>query len=83
MAVTVHVRFFAVAREWMGSSALELAIPEGATTDAVWEELVRRQPKLKPWRERFRLAVNDEYVITPAPLRPGDTVAVIPPVSGG
>lgn len=83
MAVTVHVRFFAVARDWMGASSIELAISEGATTEAVWEELVRRQPKLKPWRERFRLAVNDEYVTGPVALHSGDTVAVIPPVSGG
>jgi molybdopterin synthase sulfur carrier subunit len=83
MAVNVRVRFFAVAREWMGTSALELAIPEGATTEVLWEELVRRQPKMKPWRERFRLAVNDEYAVGPVVLRPGDTVAVIPPVSGG
>lgn len=83
MALTVRVRFFAVVREWMGTSALELAVPENATTQYVWEELERRQPKLKPWRERIRLAVNDEYVSGAVPLRPGDTVAVIPPVSGG
>lgn len=83
MDMTVRVRFFAVAREWMGATSLELAISEGATTEAVWEELERRQPKLKPWRERFRLAVNDEYIAGPVTLRPGDTVAVIPPVSGG
>ena len=83
MAVTVRVHFFAVAREWMGVSALELAIPEGATTAVIWEELVRREPKLRPWSERFRLAVNDEYIDGPVVLRQGDTVAVIPPVSGG
>lgn len=83
MAVKVRVRFFAVAREWMGTSAIDLSIDEGSTTDAIWDRLVEREPRFSGWRERMRLAVNDEYVARPVALRPGDDVAVIPPVSGG
>lgn len=83
MAMMVHVRFFAVAREWMGTAAADLSLPDGSTTEAVWDELARRQPKIASWRGRLRLAINDEYAAAPVVLRPGDEVAVIPPVSGG
>lgn len=83
MAVMVKVRFFAVAREWVGASSVDVTVPDGATTEAVWDHLVRREPKFSAWRDRLRLAVNDEYVSAPVPLRAGDVVAVIPPVSGG
>jgi molybdopterin synthase sulfur carrier subunit len=83
MAVKVNVRLYAVARDWMGIPSLELAVSEGTTTEAVWEELERRQPRFREWREQFRLAVNDEYIDKPVLLHSGDTVAVIPPVSGG
>jgi molybdopterin synthase sulfur carrier subunit len=83
MALMVRVRFFAVARDWMGTASLDVEVPDGATTEAVWDLLVQREPKLSAWRGRLRLAVNDEYVSAPAVLRSGDAVAVIPPVSGG
>ncbi|MGZ0084789.1 molybdopterin converting factor subunit 1 [Caldibacillus thermoamylovorans] len=33
--------------------------------------------------DRVMTAVNEEYARDDAPLQPGDTVAFIPPVSGG
>jgi molybdopterin converting factor small subunit len=62
---------------------VELSIPDGSTTEAVWDLLVQREPKFSTWRDRLRLAVNNDYVSAPVALRTGDEVAVIPPVSGG
>ncbi len=78
----VRVRLFAVYREAVGSSVLELKADGIAHPASVWEHLVRRYPRLQglPFP---RFAVGDEYVPEDFPLREGDEVALIPPVSGG
>jgi molybdopterin converting factor subunit 1 len=83
MAVTVTIRFFAIAREWAGRASEEVDLDPGSTTDQVWDHLISREPRFASWRGRWRLAVNDEYVAGRVALQTGDEIAVIPPVSGG
>ena len=83
MALNVKVRYFAVARDWAGRSAEDCSFADGTTTDAVWDHLIRLEPRFGAWRGRLRLAVNDEYIVGSVALRSGDEVSVIPPVSGG
>jgi molybdopterin synthase catalytic subunit len=74
----VRVRLFAGLRERAGAEEVQLALPDGAlVADAV---------------ERMRaltdgvavvMAVNREYADRDTPLRAGDELALIPPVSGG
>ncbi len=78
----VRVRLFAVYREAVGSSVLELEADGIAHPASVWEHLVRRYPRLQGLPAP-RFAVGDEYVPGEFPLREGDEVALIPPVSGG
>jgi sulfur-carrier protein len=60
--------------------------PEVTTVAALLEWLKRRGPgfaeALKDTRI-VRVAVNHEYVASDHPLRPGDEVALFPPVTGG
>ncbi len=82
--MTVHVRLFAILRERAGRDSLELELPDGATVaDAL--AALEREPGLEDviGRMPLRAAVNREYAPTDALLRPGDEMAVIPPVSGG
>ncbi|MEK9145164.1 MAG: MoaD/ThiS family protein [Elusimicrobiota bacterium] len=77
----VRVLFFAAARQWAGSSALELGLPEGALVqDALRSaELACLAPRLSS----IRLAVNERFAALDSPLHDGDELAVLPPVSGG
>jgi len=45
--------------------------------------LLSRYPALAPHRRSIRIAVNGTYAFATDPVRPGDEIALIPPVAGG
>ena len=82
-AMQVNVLLFASLREAAGASQLSLSLESGAQGRSVVEELARRLPECRALLDRSALAVNEVYASPDVPLQDGDTVAVIPPVSGG
>lgn len=50
-------------------------------TDRLMHHLKERYPGLS--RATFRIAVNNQLINAPVPLKPGNSVAVMPPFSGG
>jgi len=80
--MNVRVVLFAKPRELVGQPNLELALPAGATAADAWSQLSSRYD-LGPLPRSFRCAVNSEYAGWNDPLKEGDELAVIPPVSGG
>src|SRR5438309_8047298 len=80
--MNVRVVLFAKPRELVGQPNLELALPAGATAADAWSQLSSRYD-LGPLPRSFRCAVNSEYAGWDDPLKEGDELAVIPPVSGG
>lgn len=79
----VTVRFFAVLREQVGKSQIELELEQPCSVRDVWAELECRYPQLTRYASCVRFAVNQEYAALDGTVRPGDEVALIPPVSGG
>ena len=80
--MTVRVLLFAWLAEQAGAREVDLDLPEGSTVqDAVREASRRLSVALDP--RGFAVAVNERYSDLGAPVREGDTVALIPPVSGG
>ena len=79
----IRVRLFASLREAMGRDEVELELPEGASAETAWASLVREQPALQPRRPRLTAAINKKYARFQDPLREGDEVVFVPPVSGG
>ena len=77
----VQVRFFAAARELVGTGEVVHELPDGATVQALVADLFRLYPALAEMRLRF--ALNAAYVGQDALLHDGDKVACIPPVGGG
>ena len=80
--IRVTVRLFASLREAAGADRVELEVPAATPVGAVWELLpedVRRTPP----PEGLRYALNHVWSIPGAPLRDGDEVALVLPVSGG
>ena len=78
----VTVRFFALYRERAGIGQAEVELPEGATAWDLLGRLRAAYPSL-PSSNSVLIAVNSEYVDHDQPIREGDEVAFIPPVSGG
>lgn len=79
----VRVRLFASLREIVGQGEVELEVPEGATAEMAWERLVGAHPALADRRARLTAAVNRSYATFDTPLRDGDELVFVPPVSGG
>jgi molybdopterin converting factor subunit 1 len=79
--MTVTVLLFASYAESIGSSSLEIELPEGArVSDAVSTVRARSMTALPP---SPLVAVNQAYARGDDFLRAGDEVAIIPPVAGG
>jgi molybdopterin converting factor subunit 1 len=79
----VTVRLFARLRELVGASELHRELPEGADAQTAWESLVRDHAGLAEYGKVISCAVNAEYARLTTPLKSGDEVAFLPPVSGG
>ncbi len=77
------VKFFAALREMIGARELTLEVADGQTVDGLFRELCTRYPRLAAYDSSLFFSVNAEYVPPDHPLKDGDEVAFIPPVSGG
>ncbi len=78
----IRVRLYAIYREAVGVGALEVDVNGEVTPTAVWAHLLHQYPPLRTLPSPS-FAVGDEYVPGDHPLREGDEVVLIPPVSGG
>jgi molybdopterin converting factor subunit 1 len=88
--IKIHVLFFASAREAAGDisdTTIELTSTQ-ATTSGIREKISQIYPGLASMvldEDNLTLALNEEYVLSgqDLPLKDGDTIALIPPISGG
>ena len=79
----VTVRFFASLRDSVGARQVTLDLPEGASLDALVEQLVNEYPGLAGHQASWHFAVNQTHAEPDAVLRTGDRVAIFPYVAGG
>jgi len=79
----VHVLFFAAARDRAGMSKTDVDLDDGATIDALFARLLIECPGLADVLPACRAAVDEEFAVKSTRLSDGQTVAVLPPVSGG
>lgn len=83
MSGAVTVRYFAVAKEKAGCDRELIELREPTIVERLLGLIEARHAGLKPLRPHLRVAVNHEFVGLDAPVKPGDEVALIPPVAGG
>ena len=81
----VKVMFFARSRELAGCSEAVVSVPEGTDTAGLQAALLQQYPNLAQVFGSCLLSLNLEYVDAeePRPLKAGDEVGIIPPISGG
>jgi molybdopterin converting factor subunit 1 len=80
--MTITALFFASYADAFGRDRLEMEVPNGSTVG----DLLRRLQSLDHAHglpPSPLVAVNERYARHDRVLRPGDEVAVIPPVAGG
>jgi molybdopterin converting factor subunit 1 len=83
MTDRVTVRVFARLREIMGSEAVVVPVPAGATVADLRRGLELLWPEARGVLSKSAIAVNNEYAEPDQPIAAGDELALIPPVSGG
>ena len=77
----LHVLILGPLRDQLGCASATITFPADGTQAAFWKALGEKFPVALPGR--LRLARENEFLDADASLRPGDELALIPPVSGG
>ncbi len=80
----INILLFATLREKLNQSELQLEFDGHTVADAL-EALANQYPQLQPIiaNGRVQTAVNEEYATPATEIKENDTLALIPPVSGG
>ena len=78
----IQLLFFGITSDITQKRSDEITVSEGITVGELKERLVVDYPKLKN-HNSFSVALNTEYASDNITIKNGDTVALIPPVSGG
>lgn len=81
--MSVTVRYFAAARERAGVAHEAVALDGAATVSQLFARLAAAHPALEALRPHLRFSLNLELVDDDAPVKDGDELGLIPPVSGG
>ncbi len=79
----VKVRLFARLRDIVGVGDLDQELTSPATIADAWARLITAHPPLQEYTSSLSCARNEDYARWDAPLKDGDEVAFLPPVSGG
>ncbi|MDO8688914.1 MAG: molybdenum cofactor biosynthesis protein MoaE [Dehalococcoidia bacterium] len=79
----IRIKFFASLRDITRERERVADVPDGSTPASVLAVLGREFPALGGFTSTTAYAVNGAYSASDLPLRDGDEVAFIPPVSGG
>lgn len=80
--VTVEVMCFAGLRKYFGSGT-KVSVHTGAACSDVIDEMIRMKPEAGEVLTSCRIAVNEEFISPQDKIRPGMTLIMIPPSSGG
>ena len=81
--MTIKALFFAHYQDVVGSREQSVSLPDHGTVRTLADVLETRYPRLGNLLAQGRVAVNAEFAEESLPLRDGDEVAWMPPMSGG
>jgi molybdopterin converting factor subunit 1 len=81
--IRVKALFFGRLKEVLGRAQDSVEVQDAATIEQLFGLFVSRIPELAKYRSSVVASRNQEFAAWDTPLRPGDEVAFLPPVSGG
>lgn len=79
----IRILAFAGLAERLAWREREISLPAGASAHHALDALCAEFPQIDAARASLALAVNEVYAHPSRTLADGDTLALIPPVSGG
>ncbi len=78
-----EILLFAQLADVIGTDRLAISLPEGATVTDALARVANDHEAIASVRSTLAVAVNERYCSSSTALSDGDTIALIPPVSGG
>jgi len=81
--VEVLVKFFAMARQAVGQKDMTVQVERRTKVKDLLDRLIEENPELDEMRDILLVSVNKERADKDHPLKEGDEVAIMPPVTGG
>lgn len=78
----IKIISYGIAKDIVGTSLLDMDVPDGATVKDVRDRLLSKYPSFIKLKS-LRFAVNEDYQSDDYTLSGKDEVVIIPPVSGG
>ena len=81
--MVIRVLFFGVLKDVAGKENESVLMPDGSTVRDVLDSYRKTFPAIEKWLPSLAVSVNQEYSPLATPLKAGDEVAFLPPVSGG
>ena len=81
--MNVPVHFYAQLRDLAGISELEVEMPSGATINDLLQAIYQRTPALRSQDKSILIGAGVEFVDRGYAIKPGETIAIMPPVQGG
>ena len=79
----IHVQFYAQLRDLIGMRELDVDVVEGATVRDLLEQIYAKQPALRSHDKSILIGAGVEFVDRNHKLKPGEEIAIMPPVQGG
>ena len=79
----VRAQFYAQLRELVGNHELEVELPQGATVRELLENIYAQKPALRAYDKSILVGAGLEFVDRNYKLKPGEEIAIMPPVQGG
>ena len=83
LLMQIKVLFFGLTGDLTGFNEEQIELPEGESLGGLWRHYESRFPRLRELSQSLLASVNEEVAERSCPLRDGDEVAFMPPVSGG
>ena len=78
----MKVLAFGIVKEILGGASVIVPMDNNISVTILKTWLEEQYPRLKQLSS-FMIAVNGEYASADTVIKPGDEIAIIPPVSGG
>jgi MoaD family protein len=81
--VKIRVHVYAQLRDLVGMRELDVELAERATVRDLLEKIYAEQPMLRPHDKSILISAGVEFVDRNYKLKPGEEIAIMPPVQGG